>query len=100
MLFTLDVKTAIALYTLIPVAVLVSVWIISELLRRPLRFTLERKFLWQCDTCTYIYINIKIEDSSLSVCPRCGSYNKRPEPKTKDMDVRQLENERKGMRRK
>ncbi|MCK4249644.1 MAG: hypothetical protein KAX15_07680 [Candidatus Omnitrophica bacterium] len=78
MLINLDIKTALALYTLVPAALLIGVWIIAEFFNKPLRFTLEEKLLWQCDICAYVYINI--EETNLSVCPRCGSYNKKTEP--------------------
>lgn len=90
MLITLDIKTAIAAFTLIPAGILIGFWFISELLHRPLRFRLEKRFLWQCDICTYVYINIK--DSIFSICPRCGSYNKRKESKEQELDNKNTKN--------
>lgn len=37
--------------------------------------TLDPRFVWVCGVCTYNYVNTREE--SISVCPRCGSYNKK-----------------------
>jgi rubrerythrin len=36
---------------------------------------LDPKYIWFCTVCTYTYINTK--DDVISVCPRCGVYNKK-----------------------
>lgn len=36
---------------------------------------IDPRFVWVCGVCTYNYVNTR--DESLSVCPRCGSYNKK-----------------------
>jgi len=37
--------------------------------------SLDKKFIWFCSVCTYTYVNTKEE--LISICPRCGSYNKK-----------------------
>jgi hypothetical protein len=36
---------------------------------------LNPEFIWFCSVCTYTYINTK--QDSISLCPRCASYNKK-----------------------
>jgi rubrerythrin len=36
---------------------------------------LEPRYIWHCSVCTYSYINTK--EDTISVCPRCSSYNKK-----------------------
>ena len=36
---------------------------------------LDPRFMWFCSICTYTYINTKEE--VITLCPRCGSYNKK-----------------------
>jgi len=73
-MISIDFSLAVALYTLIFLGTALGVWILNRQARgRDL--TLDPKFIWFCSVCTYTYINTREE--SISVCPRCGSYNKK-----------------------
>ena len=36
---------------------------------------LDPKFIWVCSVCTYNFV--KTREEAISVCPRCGSFNKK-----------------------
>lgn len=71
----LTVSNVIFLYTLFSVVITLVVWIISgyRLPRRVLPKEVE--YIWKCSVCFNTYIDSKHDD--ISVCPLCGSYNKR-----------------------
>lgn len=55
---------------------LFSFWFYSEHKNKNGKFKFEsEKFFWQCLICTYTYVDSQHRD--ISICPRCGSYNKR-----------------------
>ena len=56
------------------VAALFALWYIDRPQRNKELF-LDPKYIWFCTVCTYTYINTK--DEVISVCPRCGGYNKK-----------------------
>ena len=37
--------------------------------------SLDPKFVWVCSVCTYNFV--KTREETISVCPRCGSFNKK-----------------------
>ena len=79
-MFEIDISTAVALYLFVPVIAFLFGWIIFEESRSRRKLDLEEKSIWQCFICSYTYIDSKHDN--LSVCPRCGSYNRRILPQT------------------
>jgi rubrerythrin len=72
----IDLDAAIAVYIFAVLAAVSVAWVRS---RRRLKkeLFLDERFIWFCSICTYTYINTKGEH--ISMCPRCGSYNKKSE---------------------
>lgn len=73
-MINLDFSLAIALYLGLVISMLIFWWFFSRE-KQTKEFTLEEKFIWFCSVCTYTYVNTKEE--TITVCPRCGSYNKK-----------------------
>lgn len=73
-MINLDFYFAVSLYLCAAVAVFLYVWVFNKK-QKDKDLTLDPKFIWFCSVCTYTYINTKEE--VISVCPRCGSYNKK-----------------------
>lgn len=71
----LDFRTAVAGYIIIFLAVIFILWFTGKK-QKDKELLLDDKFLWFCSVCTYTYISTKVE--AISICPRCGSYNKKP----------------------
>lgn len=66
-------STAILVYGAIILAGVIFLYFISELRARHVYRVLEKQFLWRCSFCSFLYLD---EDAAtLSLCPRCGSYN-------------------------
>ena len=51
-----------------------TLWYLQRPQRKKEPF-LDPKYIWFCAVCTYTYINTK--DDVISICPRCGGYNKK-----------------------
>ncbi len=71
----IDFSIALSLYLLILLGVVFCLWIF---LREEDSFgsflSLSPRFIWCCSICTYTYFTT--HRTEISVCPRCGSYNK------------------------
>jgi len=65
---------AVALYLVIFLVAVFFLWLLGRKQKNKELF-LDQKFIWFCSVCTYTYINTK--EDNISVCPRCGSYNKK-----------------------
>jgi len=74
-MISLDFSLAVSLYILFFLIVALATWAHFNKKEKERSLTLDQKFIWFCNICTYTYVNSKEE--TLSVCPRCGSYNKR-----------------------
>ena len=72
----IEFSLAVALY-LVLTTCLVLLIIIFKNRKDPKQFFSEKNFLWQCSICTYVYVDSR--HTSISQCPRCGSYNKKEE---------------------
>lgn len=105
----IELTTAIVLYSGILGAIVVAIWLYTELsVRRPQQF-LGKQFLWRCTICGLSYLDE--EATHMSECPRCGSYNtpreaRRSQPSAavdaeprKQSDDRQRKSGSKGKRR-
>ena len=71
----IDFSVAIALYLFVLLGGVFCVWLVlkgREFLGD--FFALSPRFIWCCSICTYTYFTTHRKD--ISVCPRCGSYNK------------------------
>ena len=73
-MITLDFSLAAALYSLSIVALFLILWLAAKI-QKDRKLSLEQRFIWFCSICAYTYINTKEEE--ISLCPRCGSYNKK-----------------------
>jgi rRNA maturation endonuclease Nob1 len=71
----LDITTFIFLYIAISLIGIFIIWLLVgySSIKRP--SSKENKFVWKCSVCFNDYIDSLHED--ISVCPLCGSYNKR-----------------------
>ena len=74
-MITVDFSSAIAFYFLIIFCILMGGWMFLSRQKENHDMSLDPRFIWFCSVCTYTYINTKEE--VISVCPRCGSYNKK-----------------------
>jgi predicted Zn-ribbon and HTH transcriptional regulator len=70
----IDFSWAVALYIIFILFTLISLWVFAKK-EKAKGLTLDPRYIWFCSVCTYNYINTK--EDEISVCPRCGSYNKR-----------------------
>lgn len=71
----LDISTLIFYYVLFSVIFILIGWIISAY--KKVRWVQRKdvEYIWKCDVCLNIYIDSRHEE--ISVCPLCGSYNKK-----------------------
>jgi len=70
----LDFSVAVSGYICLLLAALLFFWIFGRK-QKEKDLPLESKFIWFCSVCTYTYVDTKEE--VISICPRCGSYNKK-----------------------
>lgn len=72
-MISLDFSAAVALYSTFILGAILIIWL-SGKKGKDKDLTLDPKFIWFCSVCAYTYINTKEE--IISLCPRCGNYNK------------------------
>ncbi|MDD4940016.1 MAG: hypothetical protein PHE18_03905 [Candidatus Omnitrophica bacterium] len=73
-MINIDFSLAVALYVIIFLGAVLAVWL-SNKKQKDRDLNLDDKFIWFCSVCAYTYVNTK--QDLISVCPRCGSYNKK-----------------------
>jgi len=73
----LTISWLIFFYTLSSVIILIIIWIISNYKEMKRVAPKEFNHIWKCSVCFNDYVDSKHED--ISVCPLCGSYNKKDE---------------------
>jgi uncharacterized paraquat-inducible protein A len=73
-MISIDFSIAISLYLFVLISCVLLVWLLAKM-QKDKNLSLDPKFIWFCSICTYTYINTKEE--TISICPRCGSYNKK-----------------------
>ena len=73
----MDISQAVFLYLSFTVVGILILWIFFEERLKFVYFREEDIFVWQCNICTYTYVDSKSED--ISKCPRCKSFNMRKE---------------------
>ncbi|OGX33908.1 MAG: hypothetical protein A3F87_04910 [Omnitrophica WOR_2 bacterium RIFCSPLOWO2_12_FULL_51_24] len=71
----LEFSWAVALYLSICLGVLILYWAFFEKVKSLPNRSVSDRNVWHCAICTYFYIDSRHSD--ISVCPRCGSYNKK-----------------------
>ncbi len=70
----LDFYLAVALYSMFFLGAIFVLWALDKDTRKKDALG-DPRFIWFCTICTYTYINST--GSNISVCPRCGNYNKK-----------------------
>jgi rubrerythrin len=56
--------------------IVVIMWFINEAKSKSGSLEIESEnAFWQCQICAYTYVDSHHKD--ISICPRCGSYNKK-----------------------
>jgi len=73
-MINLDFSWAVAVFFIIFICPILISWGSSRKEKNK-DLSLDPKFIWFCSICTYTYVNTKEE--LISICPRCGSYNKK-----------------------
>ena len=76
-MITLDISQAIFLYLFFSVIGVLILWIFFEERLKFLYYLEEEIYVWQCNICTYTYVDSINRD--ISRCPRCNSLNERKE---------------------
>jgi len=76
-MITLDISHAVFLYLLFSVIGVLILWIFFEERLKFVYFREEDVYVWQCEICTYTYVDSVHRD--ISRCPACRSYNVRKE---------------------
>ncbi|MDD5504700.1 MAG: hypothetical protein PHV77_05240 [Candidatus Omnitrophica bacterium] len=71
----LDISIAVALYLLVTVVLVLLIWFFSDKNTRPKQYASEKRHIWQCEVCFFSYVDSRHD--IISMCPRCGSFNKR-----------------------
>lgn len=70
----IDFNIGISLYVIIILTIIYLLWMFSRK-QKDKDISLDPKLIWFCSVCSYTYVNTK--EDLISVCPRCGSYNKK-----------------------
>ena len=73
-MINIDFSLAVSLYIIIFLNTTLVIWLVNKK-QKDKDLTLDDRFIWFCSVCAYTYINTKEE--MISLCPRCGSYNKK-----------------------
>lgn len=70
----LDFSIAVALYLILLFVLVFVSWLFGRR-QKEKELSLDPKFIWFCSVCAYTFVNTR--EDTISVCPRCGSYNKK-----------------------
>lgn len=71
----LDIQSVIFYYVCVSLVALMALWLFSSRGKKLKINGREETSVWKCGICLHDYIDSTSED--MSVCPMCGSYNKR-----------------------
>ena len=72
----LDIIQVVFFYILFSVISIFIIWLaFGHKERRKVLRRSDIDYIWRCEICFYNYIDSRHED--ISVCPLCGSYNKK-----------------------
>lgn len=75
----LDVSTLLFFYILFSVIIILVIWVLFVYKRTGAPGSKEVDYAWRCSVCSHSYIDSRSDE--MSVCPLCGSYNKKEEMK-------------------
>ncbi len=65
-----------AIYVVFLSGAVFLMWFLNESKNKSDSFEIESEnAFWQCQICAYTYVDSHSKD--ISICPRCGSYNKK-----------------------
>ncbi|MDD5449201.1 MAG: hypothetical protein PHO42_01195 [Candidatus Omnitrophica bacterium] len=71
----IEISLAVCLYLVFSVIGFLIIWLLIDSKKGVKKIHPEEKFVWQCSICTFFYIDS--QNDELSICPRCGSYNRK-----------------------
>ena len=74
-MISIDFTIGITIYLIFVVNAILLIWLLGRNKQKEKDLSLDERFIWFCSVCTYTYVNTKEE--IISVCPRCGNYNKK-----------------------
>jgi len=74
----IDFATAVALYLSFFGVGILFIWLYLDR-NRFKKYSSDDVYFWQCAVCTHAYVDSV--HNKISVCPVCGSYNKREDKK-------------------
>ncbi|MDD5436015.1 MAG: hypothetical protein PHX20_00500 [Candidatus Omnitrophica bacterium] len=73
----LDIGSLIFYYTLFSAITILVIWTLFAYKRPKGTAARDVDYTWKCSVCYHSYIDSKHDE--ISVCPLCGSYNKKGE---------------------
>jgi hypothetical protein len=73
-MISIDFSLGVALYLLLFLSITLIMWLLGKKQKHK-DLSIDPRFIWFCSICTYTYVFTK--EGAISVCPRCGSYNKK-----------------------
>ena len=73
-MITIDFSVLVSAVIFLSMSLLLGAWVFSSK-QKEKDLSLDGNYIWFCSVCTYTYVNTK--DETISLCPRCGSYNKK-----------------------
>lgn len=71
----LELTTLIFFYILFSSIIIIIAWLFFSYKKIKSPLIKDKDFIWRCSVCFHGYIDSRHED--ISVCPLCGSYNKK-----------------------
>ncbi len=77
-MINIDFSAGIAFYVLAVIGIGLIFWLAGRK-EKDKELSLDSRFIWFCSVCSYTYVNTK--EDMFSLCPRCGSYNKKVDTK-------------------
>jgi Zn finger protein HypA/HybF involved in hydrogenase expression len=73
-----EISTILTVYIAVILIGVLCFWLYNEHKAKNASMKIEsEKFFWFCTICANTYVDSKHKD--ISICPRCGSYNKKGE---------------------
>lgn len=70
----LDFAFAISLFFVFFFVAMFLIWLLCRK-EKEKNILLQPRYTWHCSICAYTYINT--HEEPITICPRCGSYNKK-----------------------
>jgi rubrerythrin len=73
-----NLSTMLLIYLSVILSSFIAFWVYSEYKQKDKSVKIEsERYFWSCSICGYTYVDSKHKE--ISICPRCGSYNKKEE---------------------